>query len=350
MSDPTATEPAPVAPAADLRQQRQRMLSWIAGIGLLLIGIFLMLANQPAGDGKLQKIITIPPGASAKKVAAQLAEAGLLRSPTLFVLRAKLTGKSAAIKAGPYQFTDDMHPSAILTKLVNGEIDVWRFAVPEGYSIFQLAELLATRKIVAKDAFLTACRNPDLLKEFKIPGETVEGYLYPSTYDITPGSSATTIVRLMLRQFDREYQQRFSAISSSRKFSRHDLLTLASMVEKEAIAPQERPQIAAVFLNRLSKRMRLQSDPTAVYGQRAFGGAVSAQDVRQATPYNTYKIAGLPPGPIGNPSAEAIAAVLAPAAVPHLYFVAKQDGTHYFSTTLVEHNQAVTRYLKNGAH
>ena len=353
MSNTPTEQLPPDLPTAG-RQQPQPRPRWfsatvVAGFCLAaLIGLGFW-AGQPAGDGSQQKIVTVPPGASAKKVAAKLHDTGLLRSQLYFRRDAKLTGKSSAIKAGPYQFTDGMAPAEILRKLVNGDIYVWRFAVPEGYSTFQLAEMMASRKIVAKEAFLAACTDPALLREFGIAGPSVEGYLYPSTYDLTPGSSAATIIRVMVRQFDKEFNDRFASALKGQKRSRHEVVTLASLVEKEAVSPQERPQIAAVFLNRLRLRMRLQSDPTAVYGKRAFGGTVSAQEVRQATPYNTYVIPGLPPGPIGNPSAEAIAAVLAPASVPYLYFVARKDGTHYFSTTLAEHNQAVARYLKNGA-
>lgn len=321
----------------------------VAGCLLLALCGAVLIAGQPPGDGTVQKIVTVQAGASAKKVATKLHDAGVLRSPLYFTLYVKLTGNSAAIKAGPYQFSDGMGPAEILKKLVAGDIYVWRFAVPEGYSIFQLAELLSVRKIVTKEAFLAACTDLQLMKELGLTGPSVEGYLYPSTYDLTPGSDAAAIIRQMVRQFDKEFSERFATTLKERQLSRHEVVTLASLVEKEAVAPQERPLIAAVFANRLNRRMRLQSDPTAVYGRRAFGGTVSGQEVRQVTPYNTYMIPGLPPGPIGNPSAEAIAAVLAPAKVPYLYFVAKKDGTHQFSTTLAEHNQAVARYLKNGA-
>jgi len=354
MSDPTPEATLPATPPENtsshpLPDRRRTVFMAIAIGALLALVITGLLVSQPTGNGATQKIVTIPAGATAKKVAAKLQAAGVLRSQLYFSLLAQLTGKSAAIKAGPYQLTDGMSPAEILQKLVAGDFYVWRFAVPEGYSIFQLAELLAARKIVTKEAFLAACSDPPLRQELGIPGPSVEGYLYPSTYDIVPDSDARAIIRQMVRQFDREFSAQFADRLKERGLSRHQLVTLASLVEKEAIAPQERPQIAAVFLNRLQKKMRLQSDPTAVYGLRAFGGTVSAQEVRQVTPYNTYVIPGLPPGPIGNPSSGAMAAVLAPAAVPHLYFVARKDGTHHFSTTLAEHNQAVARYLKNGA-
>ena len=339
------TEPAK-HPASPDHRWRWGFVAAALLIAVLMLAVF---AGRPTGTGSVQKIITIQSGTPAKKIAIKLHEAGVLRSPLYFRLYTRLTGKGGAIKAGPYQFNDGMSPAEILNKLVAGDIYVWRFAVPEGYSIFQLAELLSARKIVTKDAFLAACRDQSLLQELGIGGDSVEGYLFPSTYDLMPGSDAPAIIRQMVRQFEREFNARFANRLQAERLTRHQLVTLASLVEKEAIAPQERPLIAAVFLNRLQKRMRLQSDPTAVYGKRAFGGTVSAQEVREVTPYNTYVIPGLPPGPIGNPGADAIAAVLEPARVPYLYFVAKKDGTHHFSTTLEEHNRAVARYLKNSA-
>ena len=153
-------------------------------------------------------------------------------------------------------------------------------------------------------------------------------------------------MKAMAEQADKLYNEKFAQLEKSTKLSRHQILTLASIVEKEAVLPQERPLIASVFLNRLKKKMPLQSDPTATYGLRAFGGKVTGSDVRRDTPYNTYIIAGLPPGPIGNPSDGAIEAVLKPASTGYYYFVARKDGSHQFSVTLDEHNRAVKQYLK----
>jgi UPF0755 protein len=221
--------------------------------------------------------------------------------------------------------------------------------VPEGYSIHQVAHLLEGRGIMPGEDFLAACRDRDLLAEFGIKAATAEGYLFPRTYDLPPGIGPEETVRLMVRAFFRVYDERFASRPAPAGLSLHQLVTLASLVEKEARVPAERPLIASVFLNRLQRRMPLQSDPTAVYGIRTFGGAVTAADVRRRTPYNTYLINGLPPGPIGNPGADALEAVLEAPSTGYLYFVARQDGTHFFSRTLDEHNKAVTRYLKSGA-
>jgi UPF0755 protein len=270
----------------------------------------------------------------------------LTTSARLFVLNARLRGDAARLKAGPYLFNDGMTPSEILRKLVDGDVYVQRFAVPEGYSIFQIAELLHQRGIFPRNRFIAACRDRNLLKELGIPGKSVEGYLYPSTYDIPPEATEADIIREMVHQFDKVYDEQFDDRARTAGLTREQVVIMASLIEKEAVSPSERPLIASVFNNRLKKGMRLQSDPTAVYGVRAFGGKVSKTDIERPTPYNTYLIPGLPPGPIGNPGSAAIEAVLHPAQTSYLYFVARQDGSHQFSDTLDQHNQAVRQYLR----
>ena len=158
--------------------------------------------------------------------------------------------------------------------------------------------------------------------------------------------TAAELIRLMAGQFDKVYAREFASRAQGSRLSKRQIITLASMIEKEAVRPEEKPLIASVFYNRLARRMPLQSDPTSVYGVRAFAGNISKQDISHATPFNTYRISGLPPGPIGNPGSGAIEAALKPASTRYLYFVAKRDGTHYFSANLEEHNAAVRKYLK----
>ncbi len=320
------------------------LVALIVGIFCLRYAVFLLL---PPGSGKLTRIFEVKEGYALKKIAGQLEQSGVVSSEGLFILYAKLKGAEGGIKAGTYLFTDGMTPVVILHKLLSGDVYVRRFAVPEGYSMYQIAELLDRRGIVGRDAFLEQCANPALLAKLGIRASSVEGYLYPCTYDITPGTSAAALVREMVSQFRKHLSAELEARSKAIRLSTGEILTLASMVEKEAVAPGDRPLIASVFFNRLKKKMPLQSDPTAVYGVRAFAGKVSKKDITIDSPYNTYKIRGLPPGPIGNPGRDAIEAVLNPARTKYLYFVSRMDGTHYFSTTLEEHNLAVNRYLKS---
>ncbi|GAB4293596.1 MAG: endolytic transglycosylase MltG [Desulfuromonadia bacterium] len=320
----------------------------VIAAGALLLAMILTLfvaASLPVGDGKRVEMVTVPEGAPARTIASLLKRHALIRSEELFLLRVRLKGAGGKIRAGVYRLDDALSPSHILDKLMRGEVYVVRFAVPEGYSIAQLAEMLEGKRLCGKGEFLQACRDQEIRQEFGIAGETVEGYLAPLTYDITPGTPPLKIIRPMITRFMEGIEPMRELIRRS-PFSLHQIVTLASMVEKEAVKPQERALIAAVFLNRLKRGMRLQSDPTAIYGKKSFGGEVTAADVRTPSPYNTYLIDGLPPGPIGNPSIGAIRAVLEPADVPYLYFVAKKDGTHHFSRTLAEHNQAIATWLK----
>ena len=316
----------------------------LAFLSILRFGLFLGFA---AGDGKNVQLYDFEQGYSLKRIATELESRHTIASARLFVLLARLHGAENKVKAGIYQFSDGITPPGILRRLVAGDVCMQRFAVPEGYSIYQVAELLDGRGLFRKEAFLKACRNRALLAELWISSESVEGYLYPSTYDITPKMTEADLVGMMVKRFEEVYERKFAAKVAVSGMSRHFAITLASIIEKETALSFERPLIASVFLNRLRIGMPLQSDPTAVYKVRAFSGKVSRKDIQRPSPYNTYLINGLPPGPIGNPGSEAIEAVLMPADTRYLYFVAKKDGTHFFSTSLEEHNRAVRKYLKS---
>lgn len=304
----------------------------------------------PPGSGDKVMLADFVKGSSLRRFAESLEKGGVIRSPRLFVLYARLRGDDNRLQAGTYRFTDALSPAEILRAMTHGEVYEQRFAVPEGYSVYQVAELLEGRKLFPKERFLAACFDEKLLASLKLPGESVEGYLFPSTYGIRPGMDEAATIRMMVETFNRNVGGLFPSGGPVRGLSRHQVVTLASMVEKEAVVAKEQPLIASVFLNRLRKGMPLQSDPTSVYGVRAFAGKIRKADIQRDNPYNTYRIKGLPPGPIGNPGNGAIDAVLKPATSPYLYFVAKNDGTHYFSTSLEEHNRAVRTYLKGNQH
>ncbi len=322
------------------------------GISLLLfvaatvIGSYL---TAPVGAGKKVELFNCEKGAPLWKVARELEAHGFISSARMLVLYARLRGDDSRAQAGTYQFSDAMAPVEMLRMMVAGEIFTRKFAVPEGYSIYQLGEILEARGLMRRDAFLRQCTDRALLQELGIPARSVEGYLQPSTYSIPVGMEGAELIRMMVRQFDKVYNERFAAREKQSGMSRHAILTMASLIDKEARVATERPLIASVFHNRLKRRMRLQSDPTAVYGVRAFSGHMTKRDIQRRNPYNTYLIDGLPPGPIGNPGSDAIEAVLNPAATQYLYFVAKKDGTHYFSGSLAEHNRAVQKYLRSSA-
>ena len=225
-------------------------------------------------------------------------------------------------------------------------MDYRRFVLPEGYSIFQAAELLDQKGYFKRDDFLRACSDSGVLQRLNIHAASPEGYLYPATYNLSRDDKVEQLLAQMAGQSEKIYAEVRGKDQASR-VDRHEILTLASIIEKEAVSPEEKPLISSVFHNRLRIGMPLQSDPTAVYGVRAFQGKVTGADIRRKSPYNTYLVKGLPPGPIGNPGADAMRAALHPADTKYLYFVARKDGTHQFSRTLEEHNRAVARYLKH---
>jgi UPF0755 protein len=329
--------------------KKKKLLFAIVVVTLLVIlplvrfGLFL---TRPAGGGKNERIFSFAEGTSFRKFARELESAGIISNASLFVIYARMRGADATVKAGSYQLSDSLSPAEILHKMVAGEVFAYRFAVPEGYSMYQVAELLENRGIFDKGPFLKLCTDRKLLNDLGITGKSVEGYLFPSTYTVPPEMTEEGLIRMMVGNFDKVYRQKFAERARTIALSENAIVTLASMIEKEAVIPAERPLIASVFLNRLKRGMPLQSDPTAVYGFRAFTGKVSKQDIMRRSPYNTYLINGLPPGPIGNPGLAAIEAVMAPEASGYLYFVARKDGSHAFSTTLDEHNRAVRKYLK----
>lgn len=304
---------------------------------------YLFCLFVPPGSGTTVKDVSFPAGSGVRKLAAELKAGGVIRSSWHFILVSRVRGQAQRLKAGDYRLNDAMDVTTILNKLVNGDVDFRRFALPEGYSIYQAAELLEQKGFFSKDDFLKACRDPQVLSGLGIRAESVEGYLYPATYNLTKTGTAEQLVSQMTQRFEKA----FAGIGTgTAAVTRHEAVILASMIEKEAVTAEEKPLISSVFHNRLRIGMPLQSDPTAVYGVRAFSGKVKKADILRVSPYNTYQIKGLPPGPIGNPGADAIKAALNPAKTPYLYFVARQDGTHQFSSSLAEHNQAVRQYLR----
>jgi UPF0755 protein len=295
------------------------------------------------------EIVELVRGRSLRTFSNGLESRGMVSSARLFALYARLRGGDAKVKAGVYQFNDSMRPGEILDKMISGDVYQRLFALPPGYSMYQVAEMLEKRGFFGKESFLKACRDQALLAQLGVSAPSAEGYLLPGSYNILPGRIERDVVREMVQRQRELLGTGLAQRAKSAGLSTNALLTLASMVEKEAVLPDEEPLIAAVFKNRLRIGMRLQSDPTALYGVRAFSGKVSREDILRVTPYNTYLISGLPPGPIGNPGSAAIEAVLSPASVPYLYFVARGDGSHQFSNDLAAHNAAVRKFLRSSS-
>jgi len=325
-----------------------RTIPWFIRVCCLtLLGWYLLLLYLPSGRVTQVYGLTVPRGAGFASVANELKQAGMIRSSVHLRLVARLRGLDLRMQAGDYRISAAMLPAEILGKLANGQTDACKFTLPEGYSIYQAAELLEKQGIFDSERFLTACADQELLVKLGINGKTVEGYLYPGTYPVGFSMDEAGLITEMVREFRHRIGSLKARLDGSGR-SLEQILILASMIEREAVSAEEKPLIASVFLNRLRIGMPLQSDPTAIYGVRVFGGTVTKQDLQRNSPYNTYRIKGLPPGPIGNPGFDSLLAVLHPAKTDYLYFVARMNGTHQFSRTLTEHNQGVVRFLKKG--
>jgi len=277
-----------------------------------------------------------------------LAASNVICDDIRFRLLARLTGKAQALKAGEYIFAPGLTPYQVLQLLAEGKVVQRPVTVPEGVDLNRIADILAMDGWVDRDRFLELARQPALIADLGLRVDSLEGYLFPDTYYLSrENQDEYGIIRMMVARFHKVYQEIIGAVPVHPSLSQHEVLTLASIVEKETGLEQERPMVARVFLNRLAKGMRLQADPTVIYGrEQSITGELTRQDLATPTPYNTYVIQGLPPGPICSPGRAALTAVLRPAAGDFLYFVAKNDGSHYFSRTLAEHNRAVARYRR----
>ena len=318
--------------------------------GLALRG--LLSPADPAGQ---ERLFVVEPGEPLGKLARRLRDAGLLREAALFgprtlVLWARLRGLDRQVKSGEYALTPAATPDDILAKIVSGEVATHPVTLPPGLNLFEVAARLAEVGIVEAPAFVERATDPALARSLGIEADSVEGYLFPETYRFRRPVPPDEVITAMVEHFHAAWSDEDRAALADFRFSLHELVTLASIVEKETGVAEERPRIAAVFDNRLRKRMRLQSDPTVIYGilvtRGEFDGNIRRRDLERDTPYNTYTRGGFPPGPIANPGIESIRAVLEPDDVAYLYFVGRNDGTHHFSVLHRDHVNAVNRYQR----
>lgn len=292
------------------------------------------------------KRFTVTEGEPFYRVALRLKEEGVIRDYRGFVVLGWWLGASRVIKAGEYEFKRERTAYEILDKLIRGDVVVYRVTIPEGSSLFDIAHLLEKEGLTSSERFLAKATDPELLKELGVEGVSAEGYLFPDTYLLTRGFGEEMIIRMMVARFRRVFTEALALRAKELKMTEGEVITLASLIEKEAAVEWERPIISAVFHNRLKRGMKLQSDPSAVYELTGFKGRISWVHLKRKSEYNTYYVAGLPPGPIANPGRSSMLAALYPAKVNYLYFVSKNDGTHHFSTSLEEHNRAVARYQR----
>jgi UPF0755 protein len=300
-------------------------------------GLLLACGGGPPG---LPVRVNIPPGASLGAAADSLARAGVLSSPRLFRLYAALRGHGGDIKPGTYALQRHMPWDEIVDDLVQGRGILHTITVPEGYALAQILPALARTLRVPPDSVAAAVRDTSLLHRLAVPTPTLEGYLFPDTYTFTDGTTARAAVAAMVRRFEQVWQPEWDDALRARGLTRHEGVTLASIVEKEAKVPEERPMIAGVYLNRLRARMLLQADPTVQYALGQHTSRVLYKDLRIDSPYNTYRYRGLPPGPIASPGEASLEATVHPAVVAYLYFVAHPDGHHEFHADFAGHTRA----------
>lgn len=295
-------------------------------------------AGQPHGAPTR---VIIPRGATFGQAADSLARSGIIGSPKLFRLYGRFTGGDRNIKPGTYLLKHGTPWHDIVSAMNGGHGLVNTITIPEGYTVSQITPLLAKTLQVPADSVQAAMRDTAMLARLDVPNPTLEGYVFPDTYAFPVGTTARQAVREMVYSFERRWKPEWDSSLTDLKINRNDLVTMASIVEKEARLPEERPVIAAVYYNRLRKGMLLQADPTVQYALGHHVGRVLYKDLAVASPYNTYVHKGLPPGPVASPGAASLSAAANPANVPYLYFVASQDGHHEFRTTLEEHATAI---------
>ena len=291
-------------------------------------------------------MVRIDQGTTLREVGRQLEELGLVRNRMLFQFLARWRGLDRRMRVGEYDVAGGLTPGQILDELAFGRPRTSQVTIPEGLAMDDIARLLAEQQLGEESAFKALFRDPSFIATLGLPGPppTLEGYLFPDTYEFRVGAAPREVTSRMAARFREVFGQDLAEAARSRGMSVHQALTLASIVEKEAAVAGERPTIAAVFHNRLKRGMPLQSDPTAIYGLEGRDSRVRPADLDRDSPYNTYKIQGLPPGPIANPGRAAIEAAVHPAeGVNALYFVAGTDHTHVFSNDYAAHRQAIAR-------
>jgi len=338
----------------------------VAAFATAALLLFAFPAARGPGSGRDVEL-DVPGGESTDALVGRLQAAGLTDSPRLFGLYLRLTGGARRVVPGVHLLTDDLPAKDVMARLErSASTGHVRVTIPEGWTLFDIARRLQAMHVCTVRSWLDAARSPALLEELHLSGESAEGFLFPATYDLAPDSDAADVVRRMKAEFDRRYAaiegRRGPGVldlTSSLGWGTREIVTLASLVEKEAAVDEERPMIASVFLNRLrdptfsaTSGKFLQCDPTAGYGclvhpERApsclaYSGKITHDIVADAAnPYNTYKHEGLPPGPIANPGARSLEAVLAPSTTHYFYFVARGEGRHTFSETYAAHSAAV---------
>ncbi|MGH9541264.1 MAG: endolytic transglycosylase MltG [Terriglobales bacterium] len=325
---------------------------WAPLLLVVAAGAWAWAVFAPYGTFPKPRLVELPAHSSSWRVARQLRAAGVIRSAAAFELWV-LAHPHRVLKAGWYQFAHSASMPEVAARLARGDVYYTTLVVPEGFNRFDIARALERNGIMPAASFLAVTASPALVRDLDPQAVSLEGYLFPDTYRIPPHAAPESVAEMMVRRFRQEWDRlrdgmKFDAATGP--VSLHEWLTIASLVEKETAVPSERAVIAGIFYNRLRQDLPLQCDPTVIYAalllRRADPGTLHAADLRMESPYNTYRHAGLPPGPIANPGAAALMAAAHPAATPYLYFVSNGAGGHRFARTLREQDHNILLYLR----
>lgn len=303
---------------------------------------------SPANGENFSKIIKITPKMGAKKIAFLLEEKGLIKDKKIFLLLSTLLRVNDKLKKGEYKMNSSLNCWQVLNKLIEGKKTLYyKITIVEGSNVLEIANLLASYGLVKKDDFIKYTQDKFLLYELNISAKSFEGYLFPDTYFINKNTKEKEIIKMMVKRFKEMFKEEYIKRANQLNFSIHQVITLASLIEKEAKIQEEKKLVSAVFHNRLKQRIKLESCATIRYILNKYKDRLTDCDLKVYSPYNTYLHLGLPPGPIANPGEAAIIAALYPTKTNFMYFVSKQNGTHFFSYTLKEHLKAKAFYQNN---
>jgi UPF0755 protein len=304
--------------------------------------------QQPyKGYAEAERFVDVPPGTPIVAIGDRLAAAGVVRDRWMFRLAYWLEGRGRSLQAGEYRFDQPVTTFDVIEKLARGDVYLRSITFPEGLTLAEMAGLYEREGLGPGAAFLDAARDPAPIRALDPAAPDLEGYLFPDTYRLPRSGAAADLVRQMVRRFEESFDEDLRRAATDRGFDVRQAVALAALVEKETALAAERPLVAAVYWNRLEIGMGLQCDPTVIYALTRAGrytGNLTREDLAFDSPYNTYRYAGLPPGPIAAPGRASLEAAVRPADVPYLYFVSRNDGSHVFATTLDEHNRNVWEY------